>query len=95
MIKTEPAKPTPSKAKRAEAMEELIAESAEELFPEPVMANFATTEIDGKIDEFFQGIVKKHEERLAYHAAYQRDLRTIKRLGLNCTVKEYRQSKEK
>lgn len=36
----------------------------------------------------------KHNERLAYNAAYQRDLRTIKRLGLEITVAAYRKSKE-
>lgn len=39
-------------------------------------------------------ILQKHEERLAYNAAYQRDLRKIKKLGLDCTVKEYRKQKE-
>lgn len=38
-------------------------------------------------------ILQKHKERLAYNAAYQRDLRTIKRLGLNCTVAVYRAGK--
>lgn len=37
-----------------------------------------------------QMLVRKHKERLAYNAAYQRDLRTIKRLGLSCTVSQYR-----
>jgi hypothetical protein len=37
-------------------------------------------------------IIQKHKERLAYNAAYQRDLRTIKRLGLAVTVKQYRES---
>lgn len=43
-------------------------------------------------NEFFSYdyVLRKHKERLAYNAAYQRDLRTIKRLGLNCTVKEWR-----
>lgn len=39
-------------------------------------------------------VIQKHKERLAYNAAYQRDLRTIKRLGLNCTVKEWREKNE-
>lgn len=39
-------------------------------------------------------ILQKHQERLAYNAAYQRDLRTIKRLGLSVTVSQYRKSKE-
>lgn len=39
-------------------------------------------------------ILQKHQERLAYNAAYQRDLRTIKRLGLSITVAQYRKSKE-
>lgn len=45
-------------------------------------------------NEFFSYdyVLRKHKERLAYNAAYQRDLRTIKRLGLNCTVKAYRES---
>jgi len=42
--------------------------------------------------EEFSRLVKKEYERLAYNAAYQRDLRTIKRQGLNMTVKQYRES---
>lgn len=36
-------------------------------------------------------LIQKHQERLAYNAAYQRDLRTIKRLGLSVTVAEWRE----
>lgn len=39
-------------------------------------------------------LIQKHKKTLAYQAEYQRDLRTIKRLGLSMTVKQYRQSKE-
>lgn len=42
----------------------------------------------------FSNLLQKHKERLAYNAAYQRDLRTIKRLGLNCTVAVYRSTKQ-
>lgn len=45
-------------------------------------------------DNYFESVVEKHEKRLAYNAAYQRDLRTIKRLGLNCTVKEWREKND-
>lgn len=37
---------------------------------------------------------EKDAKRLAYNAAYQRDLRKVKKLGLNCTVAEYREQKE-
>lgn len=42
--------------------------------------------------EVEMAILQKHKERLAYNAAYQRDLRTIKRQGLNMTVAQYRES---
>lgn len=38
----------------------------------------------------FDEIIQKHNERLQYQSEYQRDLRMLKRLGLSCTVKEYR-----
>lgn len=41
-------------------------------------------------DGFIKSVIEKHKERLAYNAAYQRDLRTIKRLGLEMTVAEWR-----
>lgn len=43
------------------------------------------------LDEF-RRLVEAKKERLAYNAAYQRDLRTIKRLGLEMTVKEWRKT---
>lgn len=46
-------------------------------------------------NDFAMAILQKHKERLAYNAAYQRDLRTIKRLGLEITVSAYRKQKEK
>lgn len=49
---------------------------------------------DKNIDDLSK-IMRKHQERLAYNAAYQRDLRKIKKLGLDCTVAEYRKQKEK
>jgi hypothetical protein len=42
-------------------------------------------------DRFFAAF-QNEERRKIYNAAYQRDLRTIKRLGLNCTVAQYRES---
>ena len=50
--------------------------------------------IDDRADDLFAAIIQKNKERLAYNAAYQRDLRTIKRLGLDITVAAYRKSKE-
>lgn len=50
--------------------------------------------IDHKMEDLFEKIMQKHKERLTYNADYQRDLRKIKKLGLNCTVAEYRKKKE-
>ena len=44
-------------------------------------------------DRFFAAF-QNEERRKIYNAAYQRDLRTIKRLGLNCTVKEWREKND-
>lgn len=60
---------------------------ADALFPD-----LTESEIDRMIEAWTNGVVLKHEKRLAYNAAYQRDLRTIKRLGLEMTVKQYRES---
>lgn len=59
---------------RAKAMDQLIAESADELFPPKPKKGRPKTDFD------------KEE----YNRAYMRDLRTIKRLGLNMKVSEWR-----
>lgn len=43
-----------------------------------------------EVEEWSRGL--KSRAKPAYNAAYQRDLRTIKRLGLSVTVKQYRES---
>lgn len=61
---------------------------AEALFPD-----LTADQIDKMVEAWTRGVIQKHDRRLAYNAAYQRDLRTIKRLGLNCTVSVYRAGK--
>lgn len=78
-------------AKYAKIKDEVKATKAKrsELFPD-----FSEATVDKMADAWTESVIQRHNSRLAYNAAYQRDLRTIKRLGLNCTVAVYRAGKQ-
>jgi hypothetical protein len=77
-----------------QAVKEFIERTIEKRKVEPIHGPYLTPEELGEALGIpdFPKLLQKRKEHLAYHAAYQRDLRTIKRQGLNITVKAYRES---
>ena len=87
----------PKKSSKAKSYEDaLIKASSAKVEDLHVIANRTIQELGVRIsealEERYARLDEQSKKRLAYNAAYQRDLRTIKRLGLSVTVKQYRES---